>query len=94
MTDVKIRTLEENLPKTRGSISFNHSEDNWRALARVNYFGSFWEVDDTYDATQGMSEGSAFLVDFELGYMLSNNIELIVGAQNAFDEYPGLNPYG
>lgn len=92
--DVKIRTLEENLPKTRGSISFNHSEDNWRALARLNYFGSFWEVDDTYDVNQGMSEGSAFLVDLELGYMLSNNIELIVGAQNAFDEYPGLNPYG
>lgn len=92
--DVKIRTLEENLPKNRGSITFNHSQDDWRALVRLNYFGSFWEVDDTNDAAQGMSEGSAFLVDLEMGYHLTPDIELIVGAQNAFDKYPGLNPYG
>jgi len=92
--DVKIKTLEENLPKTRGSVTFNHSQGDWRGLVRLNYFGSWWEVDDAYDITQGMNEGGKLLVDFELGYQATPQLELSVGAQNAFDAYPGLNPYG
>ncbi len=92
--DVKIKTLEENLPKTRGSVTFSHSEDNWRGLVRANYFGSWWEVDDDYDITTGMNEGSKVLVDVELGYQLTSQLEVSVGAQNLFDTYPGLNPFG
>ncbi|MDH3768676.1 MAG: TonB-dependent receptor, partial [Gammaproteobacteria bacterium] len=37
------RQLEENIPTVRGSITANHTQGQWRGLARLNYFGDFFE---------------------------------------------------
>lgn len=89
----KVRQLEENLPNTRGSLSFTHEEDRWRALARLNYYGSFWEA-HLDDGSLPIDEGSAVTVDLEFGYKLTAELELVLGAQNAFNKYPDENPYG
>lgn len=89
----KVRQLEENLPKTRGSLSFTHQQDAWRALARVNYYGSFWEA-HLDDGDLGLDEGSAVTVDLEFGYTFADSFEVVVGAQNAFNKYPDKNRYG
>ncbi|NRQ42248.1 TonB-dependent receptor [Rheinheimera sp. YQF-2] len=91
--ETKVRQLEENLPNTRGSLSFSHEENNWRALARLNYYGSFWEA-HLDDGSLPIDEGSAVTVDLELGYKLTAELELVLGAQNAFNKYPDENPYG
>lgn len=91
--ETKVRQLEENLPNTRGSLSFTHEEDRWRALARLNYYGSFWEA-HLDDGSLPIDEGSAVTVDLEFGYKITAELELVLGAQNAFNKYPDENPYG
>ena len=93
VNDTKVRQLEDNLPNTRGSLSFTHEENSWRALARLNYYGSFWEA-HLDDGSLSIDEGSAVTVDLELGYKVLPSLELVLGAQNAFNKYPDENPYG
>lgn len=93
VNDTKVRQLEDNLPNTRGSLSFTHEENSWRGLARLNYYGSFWEA-HLDDGELGIDEGSAVTVDLELGYKILPSLELVLGAQNAFNKYPDENPYG
>ncbi|WP_215397947.1 TonB-dependent receptor plug domain-containing protein [Rheinheimera oceanensis] len=93
VNDTKVRQLEDNLPNTRGSLSFTHEENSWRGLARLNYYGSFWEA-HLDDGELGIDEGSAVTVDLELGYKVLPSLELVLGAQNAFNKYPDENPYG
>lgn len=81
----RVFALEEGLPDTRGSLTFNHNEDNWRALVRGNYYGDSTSVlfgSWLYDA------GSAFTVDIEAAYNLTENFEVSIGGTNIFDEVP------
>lgn len=64
-----------------------HEQDNWRLLARANYFGE-WE--DTGNGTG--TQDAEINVDAEFAYYLNDQIELIIGANNIFDNYPDENP--
>ncbi|MEL6472894.1 MAG: TonB-dependent receptor [Pseudomonadota bacterium] len=89
----RVRQLEDNLPDWRGSASVTHTQGKWRGLGRINYFGEFFE--DHLDANLAFPiEGdSEITFDAELGYMLTDGLELIVGARNLFDSYPTENPF-
>ena len=97
----RARQLEENTPDFRGNLTMNHYMGNFRGLARVNYWGPFFEchLDDTNnDESQGgcgspIEAGAQFTVDLEAAYRINENIELTVGLQNAFDSYPDENPW-
>ncbi|MFT5760459.1 MAG: iron complex outermembrane receptor protein, partial [Alteromonadaceae bacterium] len=39
LSDLRLLQLEEQLPKTRGTLSLSHSQGQFRSLARVNYSG-------------------------------------------------------
>ncbi|WOI54433.1 TonB-dependent receptor plug domain-containing protein [Parvularcula sp. LCG005] len=83
----RIAALEELLPEVKGTATFTHQEDRWRAMVRGIYYGE-WE-----DTGNGTGEQAAeFVVDAELGLSLYDDLELIVGAANLFDEYPEENP--
>ncbi len=83
----RVAALEESLPELKGSLTFSHSQGSWRALARANYFGE-WE--DTGNGTG--EQGAEVNVDAEFGYYLNDQIELIIGANNIFDNFPDENP--
>ena len=86
----RIRMLEDNLPAVRYSLTANHTNGAWRVLGRLNYFGSIFE--DHLDSGLPIENvGSEFTVDVELGYEVSDSLSLVVGAKNAFDEYPDEN---
>ena len=94
--------LEDNIPAVRGNVSFNHRHGPFRGLARVNYFGGFFEchLDSVGDASLGsrgcglpIEAGSQVTVDLEAGWRLTENFELSVGARNAFDSDPDINPF-
>lgn len=85
--DDRVAALEELLPELKGSLTVSHQETKWRALARANYYGE-WE--DTGNGTG--TQGSEINVDAEFAYYLNDNIELIIGANNVFDNYPDENP--
>lgn len=90
ISDSRIRMLEDNLPPVRYSLTSNHTNGDWRVMARLNYFGSIFE--DHLDSGLPIDNvGSEVTVDLELGYTFNDNVTLIVGAKNAFDEEPDAN---
>ncbi len=86
----RVRMIEDNLPDTRWSLTANHTNGDWRVLARLNYYGEIFE--DHLDSGLPIEEvGDEFTVDLELGYTVSENITLTLGAKNALDEEPDRN---
>lgn len=89
----RVQLLEENLPNWRGNATLTHSTGKWRALARGNYYGSYFEAHlDACDLP--INAGSEVTFDLEFGYNVMENLELIVGANNLFDAYPDANEWG
>ena len=85
------------LPRTRWNIGVNQTEDHWTLMARLHYYGSYW---DREDARSELGNAMSYLyplysgkplVDLEVGFPL-NEVTLSVGAQNIFNTYPDENP--
>ncbi len=82
----RIRQLETALPSSRYSITANHFNKPWRFLARLSYYG------DWYDSEDGRDYKGKFIVDAEAAYKLTKTLTLIAGVQNILDETPDRNP--
>ncbi|TKB05080.1 TonB-dependent receptor [Alteromonas portus] len=90
ISEFRIRMLEDNLPAVRYSATANHTNGDWRFLARLNYYGSIFE--DHLDSALPIEKvGSEFTVDLEVAYNFTEEFTVTVGAKNAFDEYPDEN---
>jgi len=87
ISDGRVQALEDQLPNVRGNLTWTHQQGKWRTLTRINYFGRF---DDTGNGVDSLSP--EVLVDMEVGYQVHENIELVAGASNIFDNYPDENP--
>jgi iron complex outermembrane receptor protein len=100
ITEARVKKLEESLPRTKGYFTVNHERGPWHFLARLNYYGSVYEDhldSDVILAEDGglpIYEGSAVTVDLEGGWKSDSGLYVAVGAQNAFDKTPDLNPWG
>lgn len=93
LTPQRVRMIEENIPKHRASASISQTYDNFNALLRLNYFGGYYE--DHLDASSGLdiSAGSELTVDVEIGIPFDSQWQLLLGANNLFDNRPDDNPY-
>ncbi len=85
----RITALEDQLPNWKGNFTLNHSQGNWRALARINYHGG-WT--DTAQA-ELVEVGDEFTLDLEVGVEVVDGFEISVGAANVFDGFPDVNPF-
>ena len=90
--ELRIRLLEEGVPKNRWSLTMRHPVNaNWDVLGRASYFGGWWE------GTLVEHEFSSEMVfDVETTYAFSDTgISLTVGGQNILNNYPDkiLQPY-
>lgn len=85
----RIHMLEDNLPAVRYSFTANHTNGDWRYLARLNYFGSFFE--DHLDSGLPMDVGSEYTIDVEVGYTFNDSFQIMLGAKNALDNTPDEN---
>lgn len=92
ITPVRIKKLEESLPRQKGYFSINHQRPVFHANLRVNYYGAFFE-DHLDDGGLPIEEGSAWTVDAEVGWKFANGLYFSAGAQNLLDEVPDDNPY-
>ena len=95
LSNGRAKVIEDGLPAVRGNLSFNHFDGPFRGLARVNYYGKFFECHlDAYGSTGPTFcdlphfGGAQVTVDLEAGYEVMEGIELSVGAQNVFDSDP------
>ena len=93
----RVTSLTLGLPRSRWNIGVNHVEDRWRLMARLHYYGSYWDREDArsalgtamsymYDLYAGRP-----LLDLEVSFPFSN-ATLSIGAQNVLNTYPDENP--
>ncbi len=94
----RIAALTLGLPRTRWNVGATHTENRWTLMARLHFYGSYW---DREDARNHLGAADSYLyplypgkplVDVEVGFPF-NDITLSVGAQNIFNTYPDENPY-
>ena len=88
ISDGRVRALEDLLPNIKGNATFTHSQGIFRGLLRANYFGGW---DDTGNGVDGISP--EILIDAEVAAEVREGIEIAVGANNLFDNYPDENPF-
>ena len=84
--EIRIREMEEGLPEWRANTSVNHTYNNWRFMARYNYF------DNWYDSEDSVTYDGYGTLDMEAGYSFESGLNLIVGSNNITDETPDENP--
>ncbi len=85
--ETRVRQLEENLPDVRATISMNHRRGDWRTTVRYNHYSGFYEA-HLDDGGLPIEASRTATVDLEIGYDVSDNLNIAFGAQNLFDEYP------
>ncbi|MEX2496895.1 MAG: TonB-dependent receptor [Woeseia sp.] len=90
--DTRVRQLEENLPRHRASVTASHTQGDWLGLIRANYYGEYYEA-HLDDGTLPIDAGAEFTVDVEIGYNFTDSLNLVLGAENIFDEFPDENPW-
>ena len=78
-----IFNLENNLPKVRANLSLQHDFGGIDGTIRANYYGSTIDERGTQEEV-----GAATLIDVELGYKATDNIRLVLGANNVLNKYP------
>ena len=89
LDNIRIRLLEEGLPKTRWSATLRQSlTENLRAVGRASYYGSWFEGTITEHTF-----GDELVFDLEATYTLDGDATaLTAGVQNLFNNYPDRNP--
>ncbi len=89
----KVEMLEDNLPAHRANASATYMVEDFDILARINYYGKYYE--DHLDAGGDLPiyAGSEVTVDVEFTYHFDEQISVSLGAQNLFDNRPDNNPW-
>ena len=83
----RIKELEENLPKQRGSLTLTQSiTSQWSVMGRSSYYG------DWYDSEDDETYTGKVLFDLESSYMASTGLIITLGVQNLLNTYPDENP--
>lgn len=83
VSDGTIFNLENNLPKHRLNATINQQFGKFGAMLRANYYGK--TIDERGDREEVDPET---LVDIEFSYPVTDQLRLVLGANNVFDNYP------
>jgi len=93
--------LEDGQPQERATLTFDYKQGKWSSILRANYFGEtnvtyfgndhiglpgFLSPTGEFEATSVVE--SAVLLDLNVAYQLSENVELVAGVDNIFDVTP------
>ena len=95
--------IERGLPKIRWNIAVNHKAPRWSLLARMNFFGKYWDREDARvwaSATLGDPDMSYLyqlyagkaLLDIVFDVPIADGFTFSIGAQNILNAYPEINP--
>ena len=76
----RVRLVQDGTPGTRWNVTANHNVDQWRFLARINYYGEY------YDNEAGGFFDDAVLLDLEAAYSVNEDMTITVGGRNVSDE--------
>ena len=79
--------IEEGRPKIRWSLTADHQKGPWKILGRVRYYGTHIDY-QAFSEDLFQRVDARFLTDLEVSYSFSDHFDLVVGAENLFDEEP------
>ena len=88
--DALIEDIENNYPNSRAVLTANTGfNDAWNLLIRANYYGSHYDERGRINAAVNPSAeiDPVLYIDMELGYKVTDNFRLTLGAANLFDKY-------
>jgi iron complex outermembrane receptor protein len=86
ITDGGVFNIENNLPKLRLTGTVTHSlSQQLSAMVRVNYYG---ETSDERDYPASGVIDPTMLLDVELRYNVSRNLNMVFGSNNLLNKYP------
>lgn len=86
ISDTRVLALEDSLPNLKGSATLLHNQGIWSGLVRANYYGSW------FDSGNDFAVGSEVVFDAEIGAEVHEGVEVLVGVNNLFDNFPDENP--
>ena len=78
-------------PKTKLLLGTNWQYDRYNVALGLTRYGSYREVNDATDRAYDRTYKARWITDLDLGYQLSKQINLAIGAKNLFDVYPERN---
>ena len=85
--------IEQGRPDSRVTVTWNHLQGSWRLMARARHYGGYYDA-PTNDGSVSFYPEPEMLFDAEIAYDVTSKLSLLLGLQNAFDEYPDENPHG
>ena len=88
----RLRQIEENIPKWKGSASWRHRQGDWRLLLRANFHGPYAEA-HLNNGSEWIDVGGEINLDAEAGYQITESLELIGGAANLLNDFPMRHQY-
>jgi len=101
LDDLQRSFLIDGQPHERATLTFDYEQNDWRGVIRANYFGKteidyfganhialpgFLSPTGSFQPTSVVD--AAVLVDLNLEYQLSENLTLVAGINNIFDQTP------
>ena len=96
LNDRRLTEFAYALPRTRWNIGLTQQVGRVSVLGRVNYFGGWYDFDSgfaqSYLPSDGIDQGffdGRPIIDVEASIALGGGASLAIGAQNAFNSYPG-----
>ena len=94
----RIRELQENLPKHRGSLTVGQSiTDAWGVLGRASYFSGWFDSEDYLQNPDVEGTGvytGRVIFDLETTYTVDSGLALTLGGRNILNTFPDENPNG
>ena len=84
---IRIRQLEEALPRTRWILEAHQGLGPLRLLGRMSYFGGW------FDALEDVAYTGETLVDLEVAWSVGQFVTVVLGGQNVFNNFPDENPH-
>ena len=85
--------IEQGRPDSRITATWSHAQDSWRLMARARHYGGYYDA-PTNDGDVAFFPEPELLFDFEAAFDITDSMSILVGLQNALDEYPDINPHG
>ncbi|PWS26830.1 TonB-dependent receptor [Pedobacter yonginense] len=86
LDNASVILLTKVVPRLKGNLTFDYSIDKFNVFLRNVYFGKVSQPTNVIANQQELT--GRVITDLGLGYQLTKNFKLTVGANNIFDVYP------
>jgi iron complex outermembrane receptor protein len=93
ISEGRVAALEDLLPNIKGNATWTHRQGMFRGLVRANYFGGWTDTGNSdFDSGNIIEPGPEILIDAEIAAEVTEGVEIAIGGNNIFDNYPDENP--